>query len=363
MLKTRKSGRIPGLDGLRGIAVLAVMLFHGRFLLATGRAETFIGTHILNLGWAGVDLFFVLSGFLITGILLDSAATVTSTRQYLGVFYARRSLRIFPIYFLYLAVASLLIRVAHDPPVSLWPYLLYVSNLKPGFGANDPFLGHLWSLSIEEQFYLAWPMIVLWAGRERLVMVSAGVALGALVLRFILPLAGISGVGIYRLTPTRIDAFAIGALAVFAYRGGWLFGRRWLGVVALVLFVFAFGPLPSLGTPGKAIASTVLDCGCGLAVLVAASDPPAFFAWGPLREVGRVSYSMYLFHYAMYPAVEKIFPRSGTIRDVGLLIGVGAAAFIFAQMTDRLIEKPFNRLKDRFAYRQEATRVSAAVAE
>ncbi len=207
---------ITELDGIRGMAILLVLLFHlylglGTVWLQPGR-----------IGWCGVDLFFALSGCLITGILLDAKGSA----NYFRAFYGRRVLRILPLYYcVVFAFFWFLLPVAkhfHSPrpwaeiPYSeqFW-YWLHISNWRTamGFFRGEP-IGHFWSLSIEEQFYLIWPFLVLRCSRRALLAVCVCIALAALGLRNLPALQAIRAHHddlMYRLTPTRIDTLAIGA--------------------------------------------------------------------------------------------------------------------------------------------------------
>jgi peptidoglycan/LPS O-acetylase OafA/YrhL len=149
------------LDGLGGIAILLVCIFHFGFVLGSSSSPfAHKLQNVLWLGWAGVDLFFALSGFLITGILLDSL----DSTSYFRTFYIRRALRIFPLYSAFLAVTLGLmhhILWRHKyPGIVTWWYLTYLQNWKPNHTAGDLHVDHLWSLAVEEQFYMAWPLLI-----------------------------------------------------------------------------------------------------------------------------------------------------------------------------------------------------------
>jgi peptidoglycan/LPS O-acetylase OafA/YrhL len=196
------------LDGVRGIAILLVILFH---------------YGLLGCGWIGVQLFFVLSGYLITSILLKERKT--SLSNYLKRFYWRRSLRIFPLYYLYLLVilgAYLSLKI---PPAfaDQWPYLFtYTYNVRhilPNYDGS-PLLIHLWSLSVEEQFYLIWPALVFVFAARRFKPLLLGIVVVVPLLRLLTSLylthLGSTpvylGTVLYTITPFQIDAFATGAL-------------------------------------------------------------------------------------------------------------------------------------------------------
>ncbi len=174
--------RVPAFDGLRGIAVLAVIFCH----LSDYYPEQNAVKVFLHAGWCGVDLFFVLSGFLITGILLDTRAA----QNYFRAFYARRVLRIFPVYY---ATLLSVLTIAHFFPKlnSVLPiahdrifYFFYLNNwwplLKDSWHAN--IIGHFWSLAVEEQFYLVWPFLVWFLSRKQIEMAAiVGIALAPII--------------------------------------------------------------------------------------------------------------------------------------------------------------------------------------
>src|SRR3981081_3459715 len=203
--------RIRGLDGLRGIAILLVMIYHQTVAVGSTPVDRFVGFWTLS-GWVGVDLFFVLSGFLITGILYDSRGSTGYFRN----FYARRVLRIFPLY--YAVVALSLFILPHLPHWKLdslaringdelW-YWTYLSNFS--IGAHSEFrhgiLDISWSLAIEEQFYLTWPILVLLLSRRWLVTLCCALFVLALAWRSALIFAGVSPITVAVLTPGRVDA-------------------------------------------------------------------------------------------------------------------------------------------------------------
>ena len=147
--------RIPELDGLRGIAILMVLLVHFGMFQPQGHAEAAV-FRFFEMGWAGVDLFFVLSGYLITTILLKAKTSAF----YYTHFYIRRFLRIFPLYYVFLT-GFLLVTLWQGAPVleQVW-YWSYLANFRIGLGHRIDGLSHFWSLAIEEQFYLVWPLVI-----------------------------------------------------------------------------------------------------------------------------------------------------------------------------------------------------------
>jgi peptidoglycan/LPS O-acetylase OafA/YrhL len=185
--------RIPELDGLRGLAALSILAFHSR--------EKYFYPC-----WAGVDLFFVLSGYLITRVILDNGAL----EGFLFRFYARRGLRIWPIYYLSLALLVLTVALGiNESALDDWPwfatYMQYIPRFwSPKSPAFPWYLCHTWTLALEEQFYLIWPAVVVLAGRRRVVPLAAGAIVLAVLAR---------AYGLYpRLLPARCDGFALGGL-------------------------------------------------------------------------------------------------------------------------------------------------------
>jgi peptidoglycan/LPS O-acetylase OafA/YrhL len=330
---------------------------------------------VLTSGWVGVDLFFVLSGFLITGILYDTK----HGSAYLRRFYARRVLRIFPLYY-----ASLVLMLGVLPLVPAFGtalagvgadgewYWLYLVNVRIAFeGWPKPaLLGHFWSLAVEEQFYLVWPFVVLAFGRRALVRLCAAVMLGSLLLRVLLH-AGDLATAAYVLTPARMDALAAGALVALIARGpgglaavapasrivGWACAAGVLGLVAFL------GGLPAehlvVGTVGYSLLA--LLAGALLVSVVrapAGSRLAAAFTAAPLTFLGRYSYALYVLHHPLILLRPEGWSIDTLAQHVGGWLpaaGLYALAFILlcippALVSWHLIEKHFLRLKSRVAY-------------
>ncbi len=214
--ESHSRGWMPPLDGLRGLAILMVMLFHYGTALNSHSFPQHVVMFGCELGWTGVDLFFVLSGFLITGILLDSR----DADNYFSSFYCRRVLRIFPAYYLSLLIVFFLYPVfmpgyehAGPPPQERIWYFAYAQNWIGLLvdGGRQRMIGHYWSLGIEEQFYLIWPWIVYKSTTKRIGQIAIGASVVALALRFTLLALHVSPEIIYRNTFTRMDALLIGA--------------------------------------------------------------------------------------------------------------------------------------------------------
>lgn len=339
-LLVEDSARNPRLDGIRGLAILPVMLYHLTFFgYATSPVDRAL-TFLPSLGWTSVDLFFVLSGYLITGIL----RRCVGSDRYFRSFYARRALRIFPLYygvlFFFFVIAPRI--AAFGDPNAFWTpgasqetiwYWLYLQNLHVAFTGqfDHHFLGIAWTLSIEEQFYLIWPLVVLLASRRRMIQICIGLVVGALLLRVGAAANGASPVALLTFTLFRVDTLAAGALlAVLSEDPSVLqrLGRAarrvlpvsaalWLAVVLwarheasaelpvaagatpdeLALLALAFSRSPWIQTVGY---SFDLAFYASLLVCVLSAAPGSLVARtfeNPLlRRFGKYSYAMYLLH-------------------------------------------------------------------
>lgn len=358
---------IPPLDGVRGVAILAVLASH--------TSETMIGEFgvanaffkLGQLGWMGVDLFFVLSGFLITGILYEAKERA----QYFKNFYARRALRIFPLY--YFALTFVLIVSAVIPafamtgtanPAWMWPYL---TNFVLGMNGAGSFgvLDHFWSLAVEEHFYLVWPAIVFFLSRRSL-MIVAGCAL---IVVFLLRVSvtdletGMQMSG-YVFTPMRMDGLAAGSLIALAARGPGGIGALLkpaaiVAPVALIMFA-SIVVWRSTSSYHDAFIGTI-----GLSLLWAAFGSMLVLSltWRPmsglmstavLRWFGKYSYGLYVWHpLIIIPLMHSDFSRS--LRGDNVVLGSLMMAFALtlsigvAIASWNLFEKQFLKLKVRFA--------------
>jgi peptidoglycan/LPS O-acetylase OafA/YrhL len=344
------SGSVPALDGLRGVAIIFVMAFHIWRSPATG------------LGWSGVDLFFVLSGYLITGILWDSRSAPGAVRT----FYVRRALRILPLYYGVLAVVFI-VRPAlgwnhrlDDMALAgeqFW-YWTYLSDWR--IALDHPhavtFLTHFWSLSIEEQFYLVWPAIVWRCSRRGALGVAIALSVLALGLRIYIVAATQAAGSVYGLLPCRVDALAAGAIIALALRGpgGASAVRRWVqpaaivGLVTTVVLVL-LRPTVRFVDPGMAtIGYTALDWLFAGLVFTAATTGSRLLEWPVLRAAGRYSYGLYVFHPLVMWWIVRDVPwleRSELRFAVGAVIG----SVVVAWLSYHLYEQPFLRLKNRWA--------------
>jgi peptidoglycan/LPS O-acetylase OafA/YrhL len=363
------------LDGARGVAILMVLCVH---FIGDAHPYTTFGRAIVklaNYGIWGVDLFFVLSGFLITGLLYDSKRSV----HYFRDFYVRRTLRIFPLYYGVLALLFFILPALPTPyPVGLaesarhqgWLWL-YASNFYLAIHRAWalPYVGHFWSLAVEEQFYLLWPIVVLSFGHRALLRICVVVTALALALRSVLSFAGAGDVAQVVLTPCRFDALCVGGFLALSVRSVGLEGvaraARWalgplLGLVLLASTWNAMrGSLSSLVLPirGTLIALTF---GALLVTSLAARATSAlsrFLRNRVMCFLGTRSYGLYVFHgiiaYGMgerQAGLDALATRIGSGAAMLVEAGVGAGASILvAAASYELFEKHFLRLKNRFA--------------
>ncbi len=367
-----RPGPIVELDGLRAIAIGLVMLYHVWRYAGPwpGRAVTYLA----YTGWAGVDVFFAISGFLITGILLDAKGS----DRYWYTFYVRRSLRIFPLYYAVLLVVLAAGFVARsrgvhvdalDPAEHIGWNFLYLSNVAMAFRGHEyvPF-SISWSLAVEEQYYLLYPLLVARVDREGLRRALLWMVGLAPILRAACMVL-ISSTATYTLPFCRMDALAVGGLAALLVRGGdaatrrgvgraapwlWALSLFWSIVMARVFTTFAQQVVWRMAVYqlyAMATAATVVG-------LLGGQYPraAAVLRHPALAYVGKVSYGLYLFHLFARAAVDvgplgRIFRghEDDLARSVARSAAVLALSVAVAGVSWRFFEKPILALKDRWA--------------
>lgn len=349
----------PALDGLRGLAILLVVIYHN-----------FGFIRYFFFGWLGVDLFFVLSGFLITDILLKTLGKP----GYLKNFYIRRVLRIFPLYYLALILFLLVLPAVSrnfdvtyytDNQVWLWTYLqnwLYIFKNPDQYNT----LNHFWSLAVEEQFYLAWPLVILLLRKPSRLLVALAILLaGVIGLRIWIWNNQVADLAYFNLyTFTRIDGICIGSMIALLQRINPRFLRNYMPLIVLLFaalnFVFYFiNRDNAFSFPYLAIAGyTTFAMVFGLLVNEAVGGENRLlnrvFSFSPLRFFGRISYGFYIFHWPVHillaPAITAAFSATlqGHFLSFAVALTSTLAAIGISWLSFRYFESYFLRLKDRF---------------
>jgi peptidoglycan/LPS O-acetylase OafA/YrhL len=365
--------RFPALDSVRGIAILAVFTYsYGGGAVATvSHGPLRFLAELAAFGWSGVDLFFALSGFLITGILYDTQNEVGYYRK----FYIRRVLRIFPIYYLLFAVYFALTPLLHChwslghfsflvylgfPAALLWPSLIDVSPYVV--------LPHLWSVSVEEQFYMLWPFGVSRLRKPQRILVFCACAMfAALLLRILFVTLGPSGESwSYTFLFCRMDGIALGSALAILFRTGhaqqisqiapWVFVGGICALLALAIVRHTTSETdPFFRTIGFSL--IVITSGALLSLALNSRGWIAAICSTPvLRLFGKYSYAIYLFHRPLTvllsphrEAFVRVF-HSYALGSLIFLIAALAVNLLLAAISYRFFEGPILRLKSRFSY-------------
>lgn len=363
-------GHIPALDGVRGFAAASVFVLH----YGGGAQSSFLPLRVLgvasHMGWAGVSLFFVLSGFLISGILWDSYHKAGWWRR----FYVRRSLRIFPLYYLAITLAFAY-WISTGVPLAqlkaLWVYLCYLSDVPIFQSQIDslpislPFI-HFWSLAVEEQFYLFWPLVLaLFVGRRRgAIRMCLALWVFSLLFRITILETHVAVEWGTKFLFGRAGELIAGAYVAMVVRGDQEERRRFFrlipyllpaSLVALVAVIMV-GHDTTLETPWMATAGLAVCSILSASIVGACLLPGAmqrFFSIPILRWLGKISYGFYIYHllisnqlialtYRFWPGMDRNV-RLGVVSIIGL-----AATLAIASLSFYTYESFFLRLKERF---------------
>lgn len=366
---------IPELDGLRGVAILLVFLTH---FIAQSLDRHAMGVDgavrwVARFGWTGVDLFFVLSGFLITGILLDTRGQPNYWRNYA----ARRFLRIFPLYYGALALVMFVVPLSgwRDPALGVlrhnqawyWTYTVNFLEALRGPAATPLNTEHFWSLCIEEQFYLVWPLVVLLASRRTLLRIAAFTCVFGVAFRWWLLGQPVDPSATYVLTPGRLDGLMIGAVLAVAQREGGL--ERWRplawrvasAAAALVVALALWRGMEHSDPVMAVIGYPAIAVGFGGLLVLSLTGPDGalrrLLSQRHLRSWGKYSYGLYVIHY---PVVGALWEKLGSHADrwvwrgshlpgIAVITAMGVPlSYGIAWLSYNLYEKRFLALKHHF---------------
>jgi len=373
--------RLIELDGLRGFALVMILVYHSVSQEGEYPAGTFLAylQRSVGMGWTALDLFFVLSGFLIGGILMNAR----ESGSYFKTFYARRFFRIVPVYFAWVLFYILLIAFAADevvkfsnsglrPPLnfSVWSHFLFLQNSfnLQLYGLAGAWFGHLWSLAVEEQFYLVAPLVVRLVPPRYLKWVLGTVVLLAILARLYFRLVLDSPATLITTrTVCRMDALAMGMLAAIAVRSET--GRRWLdqhlrelrfllaalAVGVLMFFFFSYGS----STGGmQSIGFTWMAAFYAVVLLLAVQNRTgwlaAFLRTPLLLELGSVSYCVYLIHLVVNVSLHALLlhhpPRISTLSGVLVTLFAIGITYSIAKLSWIYFEGPLQRRGHAFKY-------------
>lgn len=359
----------PELDALRFFAFFGVFLFHAAprtrdFYNAAG-APHWLSSLLISAfgaGAYGVDLFFALSAYLITSLLLRER-TATGTVDLRG-FYLRRILRIWPLYLGFVAFAAIVGYFVSSQQLGAsyllgftlmagnWVYVLY--------GLPHSFAIPLWTVSIEEQFYLSWPLAMRKATSRQIGFIAIGLLLLSHLLRGVLVLAQVSANAMEYNTFTRLDPIALGILVALAadWLPKWVRWQRWAMLTCAVTTCVAAYAISALendrtrSTWSLAASHSMTSIAALAALLAVLGETSPFFRNKTLLYLGKISYGLYVIHEFAHLLAKQIFPASTPLQVVGQsAIGL-ALTILLAAASYRWLESPFLRLKERFAHVQ-----------
>lgn len=352
----------PALDGLRGIGCLLVVVYHN---------FPFIHQYLF-FGWLAMDIFFVLSGFLITDILLNTF----NEKNYLKNFYARRILRVFPLYFTSLVLFLLVLPKVSGLPIQLdyfvanqaWFWTFTQNWLLIFYPSSSQFaLNHLWSMAVEEQFYLLWPLLVAFVRKPKILLaILAFILLGFILLRFWLWINQVKGLAYYNFyTFTRIDGICIGCMVALLQKINTQFLSKHMALIVMGFAAFNFifyqvnlqnhDSYPYLALVGFSTFSMIF----GLLVYDIVNRQTQFFdhifGISFLKFLGRISYGTYIFHWPLYLLIKPFLVPWALLHlqtiNAQLFASVTATlvSYLLGFLSYQYFELRFLRMKKHFA--------------
>lgn len=355
--------RKPELDGIRGVAILLVLIWHylvGRYFIKYDILPEFL-IQILSITWSGVDLFFVLSGFLIAGILIDQK----ESENYYKVFFVRRICRIFPLYYSLLIIFFLLqfSQILQWPSLfnrtlPIWSYATFTQNFLMGLDGNfgNPSLSITWSLAVEEQFYLFLPFLIRYIKKNHLPLLFISLALMAPIFRLMI----LPSLGAFIFSPCRMDSIFVGALLAYGVRNEGIvsFFSENLKMVYGLLFVLFGGVVGlSLKTPytGEVFIHLWLAGFYGILILIVLIHKDSFltriFSNSLLKWIGVRSYGIYLFHLLFIGIVYRL-PGIQPFRELPLIFSALFLTLTFSAFSYKFFECPIIDLGHRLTYKK-----------
>ena len=374
---------MPALDGLRGVAVAAVFALHYHPDVHLGPAVLRAADRAAELGWAGVSLFFALSGFLITGILWDRL----DRPQWWREFYIRRSLRIFPLYYLVLLATALIafaLGATLKGTAKIGFDFLYLSDVPWLWGEMfgfplQAYLAHFWSLAVEEQFYLIWPflLVAFRNSRRGAMKLCVAVWLTSFAFRLVAVSYGWSWLWPHHFLLSRAGELCAGSLLALALRHTslnvpaflrvvrWTFCLSLAGVAVMLVVVPGLSLMDSRwSTLGVAVLSVLFTSLIALCI-----DPRTIgklFLNPVLRWIGRISYGIYVYHLLLYGVFRRVAtwmaPHAAPLESSLLLVAVGICGTLcVASSSFYIIELPLLSLKDRLTVNSAAVKRGAEV--
>ena len=361
--------RVAELDGIRGVAIAAILMVHSSEFLVVGIKEKpayYALYRVMTTGWLGVDIFFVLSGFLITTILLEDS----DRSDFWSRFYLRRSLRILPAFAVVFALTIVAIHFLapeiHLTAAMILPAIFFTENWTVLNNTEMPMLPHLWSLAVEEQFYLVWPQIVRRVGTAAVLKISICLVVACEALRVVLALRHVSVWVIYAITPTRIDGLALGAglaAAMMLPSAQRFLAKSWHGMalISTILLAGTFVALHRSLLPDNVLSQILAIPAVTLltAMLIFASVSstlPAILqhllANPALTYLGRRSYALYLLHLPiLFGAWQNrvhgrlsYLPAGLRVNTMLVLITI-AVCLVLTELSWRLVESPAQSLR------------------